>query len=266
MSRLVARTNLLIVPLLIALIGDTLQTARAEEEAPEDPMAMAQECNADRRSGTNDCIRYCRRVSANTGKMEQCRDAYNEWKKGQTKPETAGGSAENDATPALAEVAAAMSTEAGVDKVTVMGVRLCGDVVEAGEYLEGQGYKNAAMQAKRLRTINVYKSEGNDNYDFKINYGGPPKRDSIYLMSFHGSFQDGPNLFESEKSKFQQATGIELTCNQYSTGPNQTRLECKYPAGEADRSRPGFYYSIAHQEGQKAFFVDASAWDYEDCG
>ncbi|MFW2403206.1 MAG: hypothetical protein ACN4GT_00480, partial [Gammaproteobacteria bacterium] len=99
-----------------------------------------------------------------------------------------------------------------------------------------------------------------------INYGGPPKRDSIYIMSFHGSFQDGPNLFESEKSKFEQATGIDLTCNQHATGPNQTRLECKYPSGEADRSRPGFSYSIAHEEGQKAFFVDASAWGFEDCG
>jgi len=152
------------------------------------------------------------------------------------------------------------------DKVTVMGVRLCGDVVAAGEYLEAQGYENAAMYAERLRTISVSKRMGIDNYDFKVNYGGPPKRDSVYLMSFSGSFKDGPNLFESEKIQFERATGIELTCKSYRKGPKETRLECKYPAGDPDRSRPGFSYNITHEEGQNAFFVDAAAWGYPDCG
>ena len=263
MSRLVARTNLFILPMLIALIGYTLQTAQAEEEA-SDFAAMSEECD---QAGNSRCVRACLRAQMGHARfIEQCRAAYSSFKAQQSELAANGDGASTDETPSVGATTGTENAQATANQVTVMGVPLCGDVVEAGEHLEAQGYKNAAMLARSLRSINVTKRAGNDNYDFKINYGGPPKRDSIYIMSFHGGFQDGPNLFESEKSRFEQTTGIELTCNQYSTGPNQTRLECKYPPGEADRNRPGFSYSIAHEEGQKAFFVDASAWGYEDCG
>lgn len=265
MFRLMARTTSLCIAVLVFRLGDTSQFAWAEDEVVLDPKAMAEECM---RGGGNKCARVCLRAASvkRSSDLEDCRAAYNAMKARQSEPATTSADETTNDTQPEAVSRGASSTPAGVDKVTVMGVPLCGDVVQAGEYLEGRGYKNAAMFANSMRKINVSRRDGNNNYDFKINYGGPRKRDSIYLMSFHGSFQDGPNLFEVERSKFEEATGIKLTCNSLRRGPKETRLECKYPVGEADRSRPGFSYSIAHDEGQKAFFVDASAWGYEECG
>lgn len=262
MFSLIARATSLFILVLVFFLGEISQTAWAEDEADLDHNAMAEACM---RGGDNMCARLCLKAKQSRY-LPNCRAAYNAMKARQS--ESTSASAEettSDTQPAVAS-RGEDSTAAGVDKVTIMGVPLCGDVVQAGEYLEARGYRNAAMLAKRLRSINVYKREGSDNYDFKINYGGPPKRDAIYLMSFHGSFRDGPDLFEAEKSKFEEATGIELSCNTLRRGPNETRLECKYPVGEADRSRPGFSYGIALEEGQNAFFVDAAAWGYEDCG
>lgn len=266
MFKLTAGVTLKFVLVLLLLVGDTSQIGWAAEEHLGDPKAMGEECLRDTNRGSLACHRACYRAVRDSRSLESCRAAYDEWKKLQSTPETASGAAETDGTPAIAEPPAKKSAKDGVNRVTVMGVPLCGDVVQAGEYLEGQGYKNAALLANSMRRISVSRREGKNNYDFKINYGGARKRDSIYLMSFYGSFQDGPNLFEVERSKFEEATGIELTCNSLRRGPKDTRLECTYPAGEADRSQPGFSYSIAHEEGQKAFFVDAAAWGYEDCG
>lgn len=260
----IARTNPWFVFVLFLLVVETVQTAWAGDTDSPGVEFMLEECT---QGGDGYCIRICSRATTGGPRdMHTCRRAYATFKARQSEPAATGEGGATHQTQSVAVTRGVESAQAVVDKITVMGVPLCGDVVKAGEYLEGQGYSNAAMFAKSLRSVNVYKREGSDNYNFKINYGGPPKRDSIYIMSFHGSFQSGPNLFESEKSGFEQATGNELACNPHSTGPNQTRLECKYPAGEADRSRPGFSYSITHEEGQKAFFVDASAWGYEDCG
>ena len=260
MSRLTARITPMLMIVLIILVGESSQSVWANEDPS--PVEMMRECSAGR---DMDCFHTCRRARR-PHEVENCRAAYNRFKTGQSAPTTTGAEAVAEEMPSAAAMPGEKSVQAGVDQVTVMGVRLCSDVVQAGVYLEGRGYKNAAMFANSMRKISVSRREGNNNYDFKINYGGPRKRDAIYLMSFHGSFPDGPNLFEVEKSKFEEATDIELTCNSLRRGPKDTRLECTYPAGEADRSQPGFSYSIAHEEGQKAFFVDAAAWGYEDCG
>ena len=264
MPEIAALTKPLYMFALIVLSGMTSHTALAKDEAALDYNAMAEECA---KGGAGQCYRLCSRSAMGRERyMEHCRNAYSQFKASQSAPATTSGAEATGDTQPEALSRDEDDTRAGVDKVTIMGVRLCSNVVEAGEYLEGQGYKNAAMFANSMRKISVSRREGNNSYDFKINYGGPQKRDAIYLMSFHGSVPDGPNPFESEKSNFEQATGIELTCKRTPTGPSGTRIECKYPSGEADRSRPGFSYSIANEEGQNAFFVDAAAWGYEDCG
>lgn len=160
---------------------------------------------------------------------------------------------------------AEQSSSSTVSKVSVMGVKLCSNVIKTGEYLEGQGYKNAAMFAKRLgRISNVGKSEGNENYNFSINNDAPKKRKAVNFISFHGSFKEGPNLFDIEKSQFERNTGITLSCKQYTLGPD-TRTECKYPEGDPNRNRPGFSYTITHEENSHSFFVDAAAWGYSGC-
>lgn len=264
MPRLLARTKPLYMLVLFVLSGMTSQTALAEGEAASDYNAMAEECA---KSGAGQCYRLCSHSAMGRERyMEHCRNAYSQFKASQSAPATTSG---EEATGDMQPEAVSGGEEnalAGAGKVTIMGVSLCSNVVEAGQYLEGQGYKNAAMFANSMRKISVSRREGNNNYDFKINYGGPQKRDAIYLMSFQGSVPDGPDPFESEKSNFEQATGIELTCKRIPMGPNGTLTECKHPSGQADRSRPGFSYRIANQEGQNAFFVDAAAWGYEGCG
>ena len=153
-----------------------------------------------------------------------------------------------------------------VDKVSVMGVRLCGNLIQAGDYLEAQGYKNAGLYARKLGLIsNATRRDGIDNGIFTVEGGGNKSNRKIGRISFHGSFKDGPNLFEREKSKFERETGIRLKCSDYKSSSG-LRKECKYSVGEQNASKPGFSYSITHEKSQKSFFIDALAWGYPGCG
>jgi len=147
-----------------------------------------------------------------------------------------------------------------------MGVHLCGNLIQAGDYLEGLGYKNAAMYARKLGHIsNASKRDGIDNSTFTVEGGGNKSSRTIGRISFHGSFKDGPNLFEREKSTFERETGIRLNCSDYKSSSG-LRKECKYPAGAPNYSKPGFSYNITHEKSHKSFFIDAVAWGYPGCG
>lgn len=154
-----------------------------------------------------------------------------------------------------------------VDKVSIRGIRLCGDLTEASEILEARGYKNAATYAKNLGSIsNVGKRQGIDNYLFTINNDPYNKSSRMYSISFQSSFKDGPNIFDLEKARFERDTGIKLSCKESKVGTNDIRNVCQYPPGEADRSRPGFRYSITHAINSKSMYVDAAAWGLNNCG
>ncbi len=149
-------------------------------------------------------------------------------------------------------------------KVSVMGVKLCSDIVNAGQYLESIGYKNAALYAKNLKRIqNVTKTVNSDNHTFNINFDGYKKKDNINIMAFHGSFKNGENLFEKEKAQFEQSTGKKLTCNHINK--QETYIECKYPANTPTRETPGFSYTITQEGNSQSFFIDAAAWGYSSC-
>ena len=148
-----------------------------------------------------------------------------------------------------------------VDKVSVMGVHLCGNLIQAGDYLEGLGYKNAAMYAQKLGYIKASKQNGIDNANISVQGGGNKSSRAIGNISFHGSFKDGPNLFEREKARFERETGIRLNCSSYKSSSG-LRKECKYPAGDSNFNKPGFSYNITHEKSHKSFFIDASAWGY----
>jgi len=148
-----------------------------------------------------------------------------------------------------------------VDKVSVMGVHLRGNLIQAGKYLEGLGYKNAAMYAQKLGYIKASKQNGIDNANISVQGGDNKSSSAIGSISFHGSFKDGPNLFEREKARFERETGIRLNCSSYKSSSG-LRKECKYPAGDSNFNKPGFSYNITHEKSHKSFFIDASAWGY----
>lgn len=152
-----------------------------------------------------------------------------------------------------------------VEKVSVMGVRLCGDIVVAGDYLEGLGYKYASTHARKLGYIDATREEGIDHSVFKIQAGGSKTRKTIASIMFGGTFKDGPNLFEREKARFERETGIKLKCKDYRGSSGQV-TECNYFEGDPNRIKPYFSYSITTGKTQKSFGIDATTWDYPGCG
>jgi len=154
-----------------------------------------------------------------------------------------------------------------VDKVSVMGVHLCGNLIQAGDYLEGLGYKNAALHARKLgRISNASKQDGIDNSIFTAEGGGTKSTRTIGRISFHGSFKDGPNLFEREKASFERETGIRLNCSNNIQSSSGRITICKYPEGDPYSTKSGFSYSITHEKQHKSFYIDAAAWGYPGCG
>jgi hypothetical protein len=154
-----------------------------------------------------------------------------------------------------------------VDKVSIRGIRLCGDLTEASEILEARGYKNAVLFAKSTgRISNLERRQGIDNYLFTINNDPYNKSSRMYSISFQSSFKDGPNVFDQEKARFEKDTSIKLSCNQSKVGTNDIRNICQYPSGEADFSSAGFMYRITHAINSNSMYVDASAWGYSGCG
>jgi len=153
-----------------------------------------------------------------------------------------------------------------VKKVSVMGVKLCGDIIETGEYLERQGYKGSASAAKSLGIIShAMKIDGPKRSLFKINNYNYKRNKAVNYISFHGTFTKDQNLFEIEKSKFERETGIKLSCKK---NPNSQGaiIRCEYPASELlNYNDPGFRYAIGREENIQSFFIDAAAWGYEGC-
>ena len=152
-----------------------------------------------------------------------------------------------------------------VDKVSVMGVRLCSSVIKTGQQLEDKGYEGSARLAKMLNKVsNATKVDDGDSQTFSINSGNIKKNTAVNQISYVGTLKNAAELFQAEKLQFEQETGLKLECHKRAM-THEIHTECKYPSGDPDPNKPSFLYMIEYREISSSLYISASAWKYNGC-